>query len=230
MTVDVGKQFIRWGKADIVTPTDRFAPRDFLNVVDSEFLAVTGARVMLQWGAETVDAVWLPFFTPSRMPLLDQRWTAVPVSDNPLTLIDVSDALPKGSQTGIRWGHTGSGYELSLSYFHGFNHLPNIEGREGSAPSEIDIFKHYPDLQSFGVDAAIPTRWLTFKGEVAYSTTSTPAADEYVIYVVQLERQTGEWLIVGGYAGEIVTLRRAQLMFARSRLDPIACRPGVVHD
>ena len=28
-TVDLGKQFIRWGKADIVTPTDRFAPRDF---------------------------------------------------------------------------------------------------------------------------------------------------------------------------------------------------------
>ena len=43
-TVDVGKQFIRWGKTDIVTPTDRFAPRDFLNVIDTEFLAVTGAR------------------------------------------------------------------------------------------------------------------------------------------------------------------------------------------
>ena len=37
LTVDVGKQFIRWGKTDIVTPTDQFAPRDFLNVIDSEF-------------------------------------------------------------------------------------------------------------------------------------------------------------------------------------------------
>ena len=27
LTIDVGKQFIRWGKADIVTPTDHFAPR-----------------------------------------------------------------------------------------------------------------------------------------------------------------------------------------------------------
>ena len=26
LTIDVGKQFIRWGKTDIVTPTDRFAP------------------------------------------------------------------------------------------------------------------------------------------------------------------------------------------------------------
>jgi len=217
LTVDVGKQFIRWGKADIVTPTDRFAPRDFLNVVDTEFLAVTGARVMVQWGAETVDAVWVPFFTPSRMPLLDQRWTAVPVTDDPLTLIDVSAAPPNGSQSGVRWGHTGSGYELSLSYFNGFNHLPNIEGRAGTTPSQVEIFRQYPDLQSYGVDAAVPTRWLTLKGEVAYSTTSAVGADEYVVYVVQLERQTGEWLIVGGYAGEIVTLRRAQLTFAPDR-------------
>ena len=39
LTVDAGKQFIRWGKTDIVTPTDRFAPRDFLNVIDAEFIA-----------------------------------------------------------------------------------------------------------------------------------------------------------------------------------------------
>ena len=44
LTLDAGKQFIRWGKTDIVTPTDHFAPRDFLNVINSEFLAVWGAR------------------------------------------------------------------------------------------------------------------------------------------------------------------------------------------
>src|SRR5438034_1309291 len=47
-TVDAGKQFIRWGKADIINPTDRFAPRDFTNVVDAGFLAVTGVRGVAQ--------------------------------------------------------------------------------------------------------------------------------------------------------------------------------------
>ena len=28
---------------------------------------------------------------------------------------------------------------------------------------------------------------------------------EYVLYVVEAERQTGEWLLDGGYAGEVVT-------------------------
>lgn len=217
VTIDIGKQFIRWGKADVVTPTDRFAPRDFLNVVDTELLGVAGARLMFQRAAETIDAVWVPFFTPSRTPLLNQRWAAVPVAGLSLTFIDGSGPLPKGSQSGIRWGHTGSRYELSLSYFKGFNHLPNIDAGSGSAPFEINIVKQYPDLQSYGVDAAIPTRWLTIKGEAAYSTTSTSTADQYVVYVVQLERQTGEWLIVAGYAGEIVTLRRAGLTFAPDR-------------
>ena len=39
-------------------------------------------------------------------------------------------------------------------------------------------------------------------------------ADEYILYVIQLERQTGEWLLGGGYAGEAVTHARRQLTFA----------------
>jgi hypothetical protein len=37
------------------------------------------------------------------------------------------------------------------------------------------------------------------------------------LYVVQLERQTGEWRLVAGYAGEAVTERRSALTFAPDR-------------
>ena len=50
LTGNVGKQFVRWGKADILNPTDRFAPRDFLEVTDDEFLAVIGARGQYERG------------------------------------------------------------------------------------------------------------------------------------------------------------------------------------
>ena len=76
LAVDVGKQFIRWGKADILNPTDRFAPRDFLEVTDDEFLAVTGARVQYERGSHSIDLAWVPFFTPSRIPLAARRWAA----------------------------------------------------------------------------------------------------------------------------------------------------------
>ncbi len=218
LTVDVGKQFIRWGKADIVTPTDRFAPRDFLNVVDNEFLAVTGARAVVQLGDDAFEAVWLPRMTPSRIPLLDQRWTAVPAAAAAVPIVDVTgNSLPDGSQTGARWSHTGAGFEYSVSFFDGFNHLPNIVSTFRPFPPEIAITRTYPSIRTYGADAAVPTRWFTIKGEAAYFTSAATDTDEYILYVLQLERQTGEWAIVGGYAGEAVTDRRAALTFAPDR-------------
>jgi hypothetical protein len=212
LTVDVGKQFIRWGKADILTPTDRFAPRDYLNVIDPEFLGVRAVRAVVEQGSNTFDVVWVPFFTPSRLPLLDQRWSSAPPD---VQLVDVSgSAVPEGSQAGVRWGRTGTGHEYSLSFYDGFNHLPNIESPAylqpppslpAGEPILVEIVKRYPTLRMFGGDVAIATRWFTAKGEFAYFTTTTPFTDEYALYVLQLERQSGEWLFVGGYAGEIVT-------------------------
>ena len=215
-TIDVGKQFIRWGKADIVNPTDRFAPRDFVNVVDNEFLAVTAARVTAQAGGETFELVWVPRFTPSRVPLFDQRWSAWPPELGHVRLVDHGAALPRGSQIGGRWSHIGARLEYSLSFFNGFNHLPNIDAQ--SLPSEIDVMRVYPAIRTYGADTAVPTRWFTLKGETAYFTSRSTSTDEYAIFVVQLERQTGEWVLVGGYAGEVVTVRRSRLrLIAGSR-------------
>jgi hypothetical protein len=215
-TIDVGKQFIRWGKADIVTPTDRFAPRDFLNVIDTEFLGVTGARGVVQLGASTLDFVWARF-TPSRIPLPNQRWapaSAVPV---PLTIDAVESVIPDGSQAGVRYSQVARRIEYSLSAFNGFNHLPNIEAAAGVRPGGITLLHRYPTMRSLGGDAAVPTPWFTLKGEAAYSTSDTPATDEYILYVIQLERLSGEWQLSGGYAGEVVTGRRAAASFAPDR-------------
>src|SRR5215475_63872 len=38
LSLEMGKQFVRWGRTDILNPTDRFAPRDYLTVVDNDFL------------------------------------------------------------------------------------------------------------------------------------------------------------------------------------------------
>ncbi len=220
-TLDVGKQFIRWGKADIVNPTDRFAPRDFLNVLDADFLAVTGARGVAQAGEhDTLEAVWVPRFTPSRMPLLDQRWTAVPRDRALVHISDGGGALPNGSQTGVRWSRAGTRIEYSLSFFNGYNHLPDIASHIQPVimpVPDVRVERVYPAIRMYGADLSMPSRWFTVKGEVAYFTSSAPASDEYVLYVIQLERQTGEWVLVGGYAGEVVTDRRAPLTFAPDR-------------
>jgi hypothetical protein len=216
-TAEVGKQFIRWGKADILNPTDRFAPRDFLSVVDNDFLPVTAARVTYESGSNTVDTVWQPFFTPSRTPLLNQRWTVLPPGAQGVAIHDAGARYPGGSQFGARFSHLGKAYEASLSFFDGFNHLPLIDGRVNFPPPSIEVQRFYPTMRMYGGDAAVPLRWFTVKTEAAYFTTRTQQADEYVLYVVQLERQSGEWSFVGGYAGQVVTENRSRIDFSPDR-------------
>jgi hypothetical protein len=232
VTAEIGRQLIRWGKTDILNPTDRFAPRDYLSsVVDTDFLGVSAARVTYESGADTIDLVWQPWFTPSRTPLLNQRWTALPPEAAGVSIVDAGARYPGGSQYGARWNHIGAGYEYSLCFFDGYQNLPSFQPviLESSRPpagdigfpvdiTSIGVQRTYPALRLYGGDAAVPLPWLTIKGEAAYFTSSTPGAEEYALYVLQLERQVKEWSFVGGYAGSVVTRDAASpLNFAPDR-------------
>jgi len=205
-TAEIGRQFIRWGKTDILNPTDRFAPKDYLSsVVNSDFLGVAAARVTYESGDDTVDLVWQPWFTPARTPLLNQRWTVLPAEAAGIAIRDLGARYPGRSQFGARWNHTGSGYEYSLCFFDGYQYLPSFDLALNLIPVSASFTRFYPSLRLYGADAAVPMRWLTIKGEAAYFSSSTPGADQYALYVIQLERTWKEWSFVGGYAGEAVT-------------------------
>jgi hypothetical protein len=216
-SLDVGKQFIRWGRADILNPTDRFAPRDYLNVINSDFLPVMGVRPSIQIGQETFEAVWVPRLTPSRLPLFNQRWTVAPADAAAISVTDAGSQIPKGSQLGARWSHTGGNFEAALSYFDGFNHLPDLQVRGLSSPLGIEVTRVYPAIRTYGVDFAIPTGWFTLKGEMAYFTSTSSTSDEYVLYVAEIERQVGEWVLIGGYVGDAVTKSRDAFPFGPDR-------------
>ena len=201
LTVDVGKQFIRWARADMFNPIDRFAPRDFLNVIDSEFLPVSAVRPSLQRGNHTLEAVWAWRLTPSRIPLLDQRWTVVPPEAAGLSIRDGGSRFPARGQAGVRWRHTGGQMELGLAYFDGYNHLPHIEALPVDADT-IEVTRVFPRLRSYGGDAAVPLPWFTVKAEAAYFATPAENTPDYTLYMVEIERQVGEWLLIGGYAGD----------------------------
>ncbi len=214
LTVEAGKQFVRWGKADVLNPTDRFAPRDFLNVVNTDFLAVPAVRATYGGQSNSIDLVWQPRFTPSRVPLLNQRWANVPEG---LLLRDAGAIYPGGSQAGARWNHIGKLAEYSLSFYQGHNHLPLIDAGIDLNPLRVTLRRLYPQMRMYGVDFAVPLPLVTLKGEAAYFTSSTRNADEYALYVIQIERQAGEWFFVGGYAGQAVTNRRSTADFAPDR-------------
>jgi len=214
LTVEAGKQLIRWGKADVLTPTDRFAPRDFVNVVDSEYLPITAARATYGTQADTLDVVFSPRLTPSRIPLLNQRWAVLPPG---IPIHELKPDYPGASQFGARWNHIGAVAEYSLSFYNGYDHLPLFRVQPNFALLRADVQRYYPQMRMYGADAAAPLGPITLKGEAAYFTSNNPAADEYAQWVLQVERQAGEWSLVAGYAGEVVTEHRSAPGFSPAR-------------
>jgi hypothetical protein len=217
VTFEAGKQVVRWGKTDILVPTDRFAPRDYLIVSDTEVLAVTAVRLIVANSSNSLDVVFTPRFTPSRTPLLDQRWTVPPAATQGLPLEDAGADYPKTPQIGVRWNHIGRHVEHSFSVFRGVNHLPDFTNQVVPSPLHIDVRRRYPQLASVGADAAVPLSWFTIKGEAAWLGSSTDGTEEYVLYVLQIERQAGEWLFIGGYAGSHTTQEGTVPRFAPDR-------------
>lgn len=220
-TLDLGKQFIRWGKADILNPTDRFAPRDYLNVVDSEFLGVLAARGNVEYKGTSIDLVWTPRFTPSRMPLLDQRWALLP-SDTLPNVVNAATNFPGGGQYGARVNHIGRGYEVSASIFEGYNNLPLLIPISNPTAQTLFVQRFYPKIRTYGTDAAIPLRFVTLKTEAAWfqsreESVNAPRSDSYVLWVAQLERQYRQWIFVGGYAGQTIFESRYPIYFDPER-------------
>jgi hypothetical protein len=214
LTVEAGKQLIRWGKTDVLTPTDRFAPRDFLNVVDSDFLPVTAARVTYGTQSDTLDLILSPRLTPSRVPLLNQRWAVLPEG---IPVHELDPAFPGGPQLGARFNHIGAALEYSFSFYNGYDHLPLYNVEPNVALQRVDVQRFYPQLRMYGADAAAPLGPVTLKGEAAYFTSTNPQSDNYALWVLQLERQAGEWTLVAGYAGQITTEHRGAAGFSPLR-------------
>lgn len=215
LTAEFGKQFIRWGKADILNPTDRFAPKDFLEVVNYDFLGVLAARATYESGNHTIDLVFTPRMTPSRAPLPNQRWSP-PLDASGLRVTDNGVRYPGAGQFGARWNFLGPGFEFSTCFFEGFHYLPSLDVAF-TAPAQAAVTRFFPRLRLYGTDAAVPLRWFTVKGEAAYFTSTGGRTDEFLLYVLQLERQQGEWSFVGGYAGEYVTAARNPYFFSPDR-------------
>ena len=125
----------------------------------------------------------MPRFTPSRVPLLDQRWTVVPPAAASMPLVDAGAVFPAGSQAGVRWGHVGAGLRVLAVVLRRLQ--PPAERRAiwRPAPAPPARRRDARSIRRFGPTAATRRcrrRWFTIKGEAAYFTSSTAGADRRV--------------------------------------------------
>jgi hypothetical protein len=223
-----GKQEIRWGRVDGFNPTDNLLPYDYLDTLSDNRLAVPALKADAYFGKTQFEADWVPFYTPTRLPLLGQRWfPGLPSSaqlplfpesepvDLSLTYQDAGGPLPArtlgNGQWGVRWNQLVPRAEFSLSYFDGFDDLAffrsSILAIEPAPRPQalISLSREYYRVRVAGADFASELGPVGIRGELGYFDQTDPANLDHLLFVVGVDRSLGDWFVVVQYAGQKVS-------------------------
>ncbi len=172
--VSAGKQLFTWGTADAFNPTDRINPYDYLDLIDPEKMAVWSAAARLGIGPASLTFVVVPFFTPSRLPLRNSRWIPPPAPGFAAVVDgrEVPDRDVDNMQYAARLRTTVSGWDVSVSYYDGFEDTPAFRRSTAAvapgvlAPRFTPVFTR---IRSAGVDFSTTWRSFEFHGEGAFT-------------------------------------------------------------
>jgi hypothetical protein len=220
----LGKQTIRWGRADGFNPTDNLLPYDYLDTFSEERIAVPALKADAYWRDSRFEVAWVPFFTPTRLPLLNQRWfprlpgsgTFSPAPGESPVEVDLTyrdggrDIPPRtlgNGQLGIRWNQLVPRAEFSLSYFDGFDDIaffrPLAALSAFPQPNLIvTLNREYYRVRVMGADLASELGPFGVRGEVAYFDQTDPNNRDHLLFVVGLDRSWGDWFAIIQYAGQ----------------------------
>ena len=176
--VRLGKQILPWGRTDSFNPTDSLTSRDYRWLTpeqENQRFGNTGIRYAHHIKDYTITSVWLPYMRSSRIPL-DQ-----------LIYIQQPDNLDNFA---IKVDRTGTGLDMSLSFYSGIDTMPSLEVNNIGATSLVN----HP-IQRFGGDIAWAFSSYTLRAELAYTQTNKSNEEfsgkkyDYLYTVVGLEKQ-----------------------------------------
>jgi hypothetical protein len=199
--VRIGRQKAAWGKADGIDITNVLCPSDMSSFSamtgDNGKLAVDAIRLSFSGNSFTADAWWIPFFTPTVLPLDEGntlRKFIVPATiDYPIPAMNTTLHLPvtinqfKKPELAIWNGEYGlklSGYfsalDLSLYGFYGWEDTPLLDygmtfgepldpsNPATALPNGITVGGEYKRMTMVGTDAALPIGPTVLRLEAAF--------------------------------------------------------------
>ncbi|MFQ6084074.1 MAG: DUF1302 family protein [Candidatus Aminicenantia bacterium] len=212
----LGKQIIVWGKADGINPTDNITPWDFSDFLDTddERIGVFALKANYYIGDWTFEGILIPIFTPSILPLRNSRWfpdfpeeisnPMYPASGSPTVKTSyefLDQTLPDESfdeaQFAVKLSSTFSGWDVSLSYYSGWNNLATFHRILQPVSSDslhIILQSKYHRRKVAGADFSTTSGKLGIRGEAAYYFTEDPNGedpeidDPYFQYVIGIDR------------------------------------------
>lgn len=170
-----GRQISAWGKADDIQITDILCPQDCSNIIAADYkesrLGIDAIRLSLMQNSVQADAYWIPFFTPSTLPL---------GKGNPLKSIvfpsehdNVEMYFTGEPELNILNGEFAarvstyfSAFDLSFYAFYGWDDEPFSRFDEDGGKTYL--FQEYKRMGMIGVDAAIPVDAFVLRLEGAF--------------------------------------------------------------
>lgn len=188
----VGKQIIVWGRADEINPTDWLSARNLTLLLPDSFdqrigIFAVKADYYLPKGFR-VTGVWQPVPTTSVIPL-----PSVPGISFQRQLPDVEI---ENGELGFKLDQSGGDIEWSVSYFTGFNKLPEVSLIVPPPPVTVVGLSHHR-IHGAGADFVYIHGSWGFRGEGAYVHTKNPKGRRrdiqtpYAFYVFGIEKDFG---------------------------------------
>jgi hypothetical protein len=177
---------VSWGAADGIVLTDVVCPENLTAYVGLDFagsrLPVDGVRLRCSFPVFSAEALWIPLFTPARLPQDEQnplRGVFYPASvdmDGALLPVSVSQAsLPRAiadGEYGLRLSAYTPALDFSLALFYGWNDIPYFRKNitlSGTTPAGLDLAPGYARTLMAGADASVPLGDFLLRLEAAWT-------------------------------------------------------------
>jgi hypothetical protein len=180
LSVRLGRQLLSWGTAAGLILTDLVCPQNLSAYAGLDFagsrLPVNGLRLRYSFSALALEALWLPLFTPARLPE-DPENPLYPVLYPPAAdgmALSVSMApLPRALVDG-EYGLRVSAYTRALDFsfmgFYGWNDVPYTSKQPVPHPAGgLQIIPGYGRTLTAGADASIPLGEILLRLETAWT-------------------------------------------------------------
>ncbi len=199
LDIRIGNQFIFWGKADWINPTDNINPWDYQNIsgnVQDYRIPVTAVKLDYYLSDYTsFEFVWLP------IPKHNLVSMEFPRHAGSLTMITENAVEPvkklSNSEFAVKFSSSLTPVDFSFSWFHGFDKNPSVF--VGFLPSQrsapvISFTPHYDKrIDILGGDFITTFDKFAFKGEAAYYKTEDKngknifVANKHLKYVLGID-------------------------------------------
>jgi hypothetical protein len=168
----LGRQIVRWGKTDQISPADNVNPQDmrefYVPKLEDRKIPNWMARIRLFPGDVTLEGVFIPFFEKNEFDVSGTTWALL---GNQPSGLRIEESKPgKGldnADLGLRTSASLAGWDVALSYLHATEKSPRLRF-EPTNPAGPTLHADYRRQSIWAVEFETTADKFGFRGEGAY--------------------------------------------------------------